>query len=73
MDDDEKLENVTKIKYDKILMEMREKLSPNAIKLTCMVLNNFFKFIKKYYIPNFDVVLEFKLSKDEKVREKQRF
>lgn len=72
VDDDEKLENVTKIKYDKILMEMREKLSPNAIKLTCMVLNNFFQFIKKYYIPNFDVVLEFKLSKDEKVREKQK-
>ena len=72
VDDDEKLENVTKIKYDKILMEMREKLSPNAIKLTCMVLNNFFQFIKKYYIPNYDVVLEFKLSKDEKVREKQK-
>lgn len=72
VDDDEKLENVTKIKYDKILMEMREKLSPNAIKLTCMVLNNFFQFIKKYYVSNFDVVLEFKLSKDEKVREKQK-
>lgn len=72
VDDNERLENVTKIKYDKILMEMREKLSPNAIKLTCMVLNNFFQFIKKYYIPNFDVVLEFKLSKDEKVREKQK-
>ena len=72
VDDDERLENVTKIKYDKILMEMREKLSPNAIKLTCMVLNNFFQFIKKYYVSNFDVVLEFKLSKDEKVREKQK-
>lgn len=72
VDDNERLENVTKIKYDKMLMEMREKLSPNAIKLTCMVLNNFFQFIKKYYIPNFDVVLEFKLSKDEKVREKQK-
>lgn len=72
VDDNERLENVTKIKYDKILMEMREKLSPNAIKLTCMVLNNFFQFIKKYYVSNFDVVLEFKLSKDEKVREKQK-
>ena len=72
VDDDERLENVTKIKYDKMLIEMREKLSPNAIKLTCMVLNNFFQFIKKYYVSNFDVVLEFKLSKDEKVREKQK-
>ena len=72
VNDNERLENVTKIKYDKMLMEMREKLSPNAIKLTCMVLNNFFQFIKKYYVSNFDVVLEFKLSKDEKVREKQK-
>lgn len=72
VNDNERLENVTKIKYDKMLIEMREKLSPNAIKLTCMVLNNFFQFIKKYYVSNFDVVLEFKLSKDEKVREKQK-
>lgn len=70
--DCEKIENITKIKYDKKLIEMREKYSPNTIKLTCMILNNFFQFIKKYYIPNFDVVLEFKLSKDEKVREKQK-
>lgn len=72
VNDDERLEDVTKIKYDKRLIEMRENYSPNSIKLTCMVLNNFFQFIKKYYISNFDVVLEFKWTKDEKAKEKQK-
>ena len=72
VDDNERLEDVTKIKYDKILMEMRGKLSPNAIKLTCMVLNNFFYFIKKYYVSNFNVKLEFKLNKQEKADELQK-
>ena len=40
VDDNERLEDVTKIKYDKMLMDMRKDYSPNAIKLTCMVLNN---------------------------------
>ena len=51
---------------------MRGKLSPNAIKLTCMVLNNFFYFIKKYYVSNFNVKLEFKLNKQEKADELQK-
>lgn len=72
LDDDEKLENVTKIKYDKILLEMRGKLSPNAIKLTCRVLNNFFQFIKKYYVSTFDVKLDFKFTKEEKALELQK-
>lgn len=70
--DDEILEDVTKIKYDKMLMEMREKYSPNAINLTRMVLNNFFKFIKKYYVKNFDVKLDFTWTKEEKAIEKQK-
>lgn len=72
VDDNERLENVTKIKYDKMLLEMREKLSPNAIKLTCMVLNNFFQFIKKYYVSNFNVRLDFKFTKEEKALELQK-
>ena len=72
VDDNERLENVTKIKYDKLLLEMREKLSPNAIKLTCMVLNNFFQFIKKYYVSNFNVRLDFKFTKEEKALELQK-
>ena len=72
VDDNEKLENVTKIKYDKILMEMRGELSPNAINLTRLVLNNFFKFIKKYYVKDFDVKLDFKFTKEEKALELQK-
>ena len=72
VDDNERLEDVTKIKYDKMLMEMRGKLSPNAIKLTCMVLNNFFQFIKKYYVSNFNVKLDFKFTKEEKALELQK-
>lgn len=72
VDDDEELKNVTKIKYDKKLVDMRKHYSPNAIKLTCTVLNNFFQFIKKYYVPKFDVRLEFKWTKEEKSIEMQK-
>lgn len=66
IDDSEKLENITKIKYDRKLIEMRKNYAPKSIELTCLVFNNFFKFIKKYYAPNFDVNLEFKWTKEEK-------
>ena len=66
INDNEKLENITKIKYDRKLIEMRKDYAPKSIELTCLVFNNFFKFIKKYYAPNFDVTLEFKWSKEEK-------
>ena len=48
LEDNEKLEDITKIKYDKKLMDMRENFSPNAIKATCGIYNNLFKFINKY-------------------------
>lgn len=70
--DNEELKNITKIKYDKKLMDMREEYSPNAINLTRMVFNNFFKFIKKYYVKDFDVKLEFQWTKEEKAIEKQK-
>ena len=72
VNDNERLENVTKIKYDKMLMDMRKDYSPNAINLTRMVLNNFFKFIKKYYVKDFDIRLDFKWTKEEKAIEKQK-
>ena len=72
LDDTEELKNVTKVKYDKKLMDMRGKSSPNAIKLTCNIHNDFFKFIKKYYVPTFNVKLEFKFTKEEKVLELQK-
>lgn len=72
LDDEERLENVTKIRYDKKLMNMRSDYSPNAIKLTCRVLNNFFQFIKKYYVSDFNVKLDFKFTKEEKASELQK-
>lgn len=72
IEDSEKLEDVTKIKYDKKLMNMRNNLSPNAIKGTCGVFNNLFKFINKYYVPDFNVKLDFKFTKEERAIELQK-
>lgn len=72
LEDNEELENITKIKYDKKLMDMRKNSSPNAIKAICGVYNNLFNFINKYYVPNFDVKLDFKFTKEEKALEIQK-
>lgn len=72
LEDTEELKKVTKIKYDKKLMDMRGNFSPNAIKLTCTIHNDFFKFIKKYYVPTFNVKLDFKFTKEEKALELQK-
>lgn len=72
IDDDEEISNITKITYEKKLIELKERLSPNNVKLTKTIFNIFFKFIKKYYISEFDVVLEFKLNKEEKFIEKTK-
>ena len=72
LEDEEKLKDVTKIKYDEKLMKMRGKLSPKNIKVICIIYNNFFNFIKKYYISSFNVKLEFKLTKEEKALELQK-
>lgn len=72
LEDNEELENITKIKYDKKLMDMRKNSSPNAIKAICGVYNNLFNFINKYYVPDFDVKLDFKFTKEEKALEIQK-
>ena len=72
LEDEEKLKDITKIKYDEKLMKMRGELAPKNIKLICIIYNNFFNFIKKYYISDFDVKLEFKLTKEEKALELQK-
>ena len=51
---------------------MRENFSPNDIKATCGIYNNLFKFINKYYVPEFDVKLDFKFTKEEKALELQK-
>ena len=72
LEDEENLKDITKIKYDKKLMEMRGEFSPRNIKVICIIYNNFFNFIKKYYNSSFDVKLEFKLTKEEKALELQK-
>lgn len=72
LDDNEKLENITKIKYEKMIIEYRRYYSPEAIKFIVRLFNNLFKFIKKYYVKSFDVNLEFKLTKEEKANELQK-
>lgn len=72
LDDNEKLENITKIKYDKMIIEYRSHYSPEAIKFIVRLFNNLFKFIKKYYVKSFDVTLEFKLTKEEKAEKLQK-
>ena len=72
LDDNEKLENITKIKYEKMLIEFRGRYSPEAIKFMVRLFNNLFKFIKKYYVKSFDVTLEFKLTKEEKAEKLQK-
>ena len=72
LDDNEKLENITKIKYEKMLIEFRGQYSPEAIKFMVRLFNNLFKFIKKYYVKSFDITLEFKLTKEEKAEKLQK-
>ena len=72
LDDNEKLENITKIKYYKMIIEYRSHYSPEAIKFIVRLFNNLFKFIKKYYVKSFDVTLEFKLTKEEKAEKLQK-
>ncbi len=72
IDDNEKIEEVTKLRCEKMINKFREDYSPEALKFMVRLFNNFFKFIKKYYLPFFDVHLEFKLTKEEKAKELQK-
>lgn len=72
LEDDLNLHDITKLKYEKKLIEYRETYSPNHVKLIKTVFNIFFKFIKSYYVPTFDISLEYTLSKEDKFKEKQK-
>ena len=72
LDNEEVLKDITKVNYEEKLIKMRGSLSPNVIKVNCNIYNNFFNFIKKYYIPTFDIKLEFKLTKEEKALNLQK-
>ena len=72
LDDDINISDITKLEYEKKLNQYRETYSPQHIKLIKNIFNIFFKFIKSYYAPTFDIYLEFALSKENKFKEKQK-
>ena len=72
IDDDINISDITKLEYEKKLNQYRETYSPGHVKLIKNIFNIFFKFIKSYYVPTFDINLEFTLSKEDKFKEKQK-
>ena len=72
LEDDLYLHDITKLKYEKKLIEYRETYSPSHVKLIKTIFNIFFKFIKTYYVPTFNINLEYTLSKEDKFKEKQK-
>ena len=72
LDDDINIKDITKLEYEKKLNQYRESYAPKNIKLIKTVFNIFFKFIKSYYVPTFDINLKFTLTKEDKFKEKQK-
>ena len=72
LDDNTNISDIKKIEYEKKLIEYREIYSPNHVKLIKTIFNIFFKFIKTYYVPTFNINLEYTLSKEDKFKEKQK-
>lgn len=72
LDGEEKLENLTKLKVEKHLNELRNELAPRTIESRAIIYNNLFEFIKNYYVSWFDLKVEFKLTKEERAREIQK-
>ena len=72
LDDDINIRDITKLEYEKKLNQYRETYSPGHVKLIKNIFNIFFKFIKTYYVPTFNINLEYALSKEDKFKEKQK-
>ena len=72
LDDNTNISDITKLEYEKKLIEYREMYSPSHVKLIKTIFNIFFKFIKTYYVPTFNINLEYTLSKEDKFKEKQK-
>lgn len=72
LDDNTNISDITKLEYEKKLIEYREMYSPSHVKLIKTIFNIFFKFIKTYYVPTFNINLEYALSKEDKFKEKQK-
>ena len=72
LDNTQLLKDVNKFKLEKKLIELRSRYSPRTIKSYTTNINVFFKFIKKYHDPNFNIFLEFSLTKEDKAQEMQK-
>ena len=72
LDDNIYISDITKLEFEKKLIEYREMYSPGHVKLIKTIFNIFFKFIKSYYVPTFNINLEYTLSKEDKFKEKQK-
>ncbi len=72
IDDDINIKDITKLEYEKKLNQYRESYSPKNVRLIKTIFNIFFKFIKTYYVPTFNINLEFTLTKEDKFKEKQK-
>ena len=72
LDDNINISDITKLEFEKKLIEYRKTYSPSHVKLIKTIFNIFFKFIKSYYVPTFNINLEYTLSKEDKFKEKQK-
>ena len=70
--DNEILKDITKLKYERKIIELRNTHSFKTLKVKVAILNNFFKYIKKYHLSTFEVHLEYTPTKDEKAQEIQK-
>ena len=63
------LSELSKIKLEQQLSTLRGDYSYKTIKVKVAILNNFFKYVKKYHCNTFDLHLEYTPSKSEKMKD----
>ena len=63
------LNDLSKIKLEQQISNLRGSYSYKTIKVKVAILNNFFKYIKKYHCETFDLNLEYTPSKSEKMKD----
>lgn len=63
------LQDLSKIKLEQQISNLRGSYSYKTIKVKVAILNNFFKYIKKYHCNTFELHLEYTPSKSEKMKD----
>lgn len=63
------LNDLSKIKLEQQIYHLRGAYSYKTIKVKVAILNNFFKYVKKYHCDTFDLNLEYTPSKSEKMKD----